>query len=246
MPFDFNNECFKSWGKLKQELISAPIISASNWTQPFEIMCDVSDFAIGAVLGQCVDNRQHVIYYSSRTLNDAQQNYTTTEKEFLAVVFALEKFRPYLLGSKTVIFTDHSTLKYLMTKKDAKARLIRWILLLQEFDLEIRDKRGIENVVADHLSRIPNAPTIQAPINEDFPDEHILAILKEPWYADIVNYLAIGQLPADWTKQDQYRFFAQVRYFFWEEPYLFKYCPDQIIRRCIPCLLYTSPSPRDS
>ena len=87
-----------------------------------------------------------------------------TEKEFLAIVFALEKFRPYLLGSKTVIFTDHSALKYLMTKKEAKARLIRW--------MKIRDKRGIENVIADHLSRIPNAPIIQAPINEDFPDGH--------------------------------------------------------------------------
>ena len=84
-----------------------------------------------------------------------------------------------------------------MTKKEARARLIRWILFLQEFDLKIWDKRGIENVVVDHLSRISNAPTIQAPINEDFPDEHILAILKEPWYADIVNYLATGQLPAD-------------------------------------------------
>ena len=130
----------------------------------------------------------------------------------MAVVFALEKFRPYLLGSKMVIFTDHSALKYLMAKKEAKARLIRWILLLQEFDLEIWDKRGIKNVVADHLSQIPNAPIIQVPINKDFPDEHILAILKEPWYADIVNYLATGQLPADWTKQDQCRFFAQVRY----------------------------------
>ena len=83
-------------------------------------MCDASDFAIGAVLGQRIDNKQHVIYYSSRTLNDAQLNYTTTEKEFLAVVFALEKFRPYLLGSKTTIFTDHSALRYLMMKKDAK------------------------------------------------------------------------------------------------------------------------------
>ena len=114
VPFDFNDECFKSWGKLKQELISAPIISAPNWAQPFEIMCDASDFAIGAVLGQRIDNRQHVIYYSSRTLNDVQRNYTTTEKEFLAIVFALEKFRPYLLGSKMVIFTDLSALKYLM------------------------------------------------------------------------------------------------------------------------------------
>jgi len=116
VPFDFNDECFKSWGKLKQELISAPIISAPNWAQPFEIMCDAFDFAIGVVLGQCINNRQHVIYYLSRTLNDAQQNYTMTEKEFLAVVFALEKFRPYLLGSKTVIFTDHSALKYLIVK----------------------------------------------------------------------------------------------------------------------------------
>jgi len=89
-------------------------------------------------------------------------------------------------------------------------------------------------VVADHLSRIPNVPKIQTPINEDFPDEHILTIFKEPWYADIVNYLATGQLPADWTKKDQCHFFTQVRYFFWEESYLFKYCPDQIIRRCIP------------
>ena len=159
-------------------------------------MCDASDFAIGVVLGQRIDNRQHVIYYSSRTLNDAQQNYRTMEKEFLVVVFALEKFQPYLLGSRTVIFTDHSALKYLMTKKEAKTQLIRWILMLQEFDLKIRDKRGIENVVADHLSRILNAPIIQAPINEDFPDEHILAIFKEPWYTDIVNYLATGQLRA--------------------------------------------------
>ena len=88
-------------------------------------------------------------------------------------------------------------------------------------------------MVADHLSRIPNAPLIQAPINEDFSDEHILAIFKKPWYADIVNYLATRQIPAEWIKQDQCRFFAQVRYFFWEEPYLFKYCPDKIIRRCI-------------
>jgi len=87
-------------------------------------MCDALDLAIGAVLGQRIDNRQHVIYYSSRTLNDTQQNYTTTEKEFLAVVFVLEKFRPYLLGSKITVFTDHSALRYLMMKKDAKARLI--------------------------------------------------------------------------------------------------------------------------
>jgi len=184
------------------------------------------------VLGQRIDNRQIMTYYASRTLNDAQQNYTMTEKEFLIVVFTLENFCPYLLGSKTTVFTDHSALRYLMIKKDAKARLIRWILLLQEFDHKIWDKKGVENVAVDHLSRILNAP-IETSINENFPNEHILAMCKEPWYVDIVNYPTIGQTPSDWTSQDRYHFFTQVRFFFWEELYLFKYCHDQIVRKSI-------------
>ena len=104
---------------------------APNWQLPFEVMCDASDLAIGAVLRQREDGKPYVVYYASKTLNEAQRNYTTTEKELLAVVYVLEKFHAYLVGSTIIIFTDHSALKYLLTKKNAKARLIRWVLLLQ-------------------------------------------------------------------------------------------------------------------
>jgi len=116
MPFHFDKECLKAWEKLKHELVPAPIILAPYWTRPFEVMCDAFDYATGAVLRHCIDNKQHVIYYASRTLNEAQLYYTIIEKKFLAAVFALEKFRQYLLRSKTTIFTNHSTLRYLMQK----------------------------------------------------------------------------------------------------------------------------------
>ena len=103
-------------------------------------MCDTSDYAARAILGQRVDKLPNVMYYMSKTLNDAQLNYSTTEKELLAVVFALDKFRSYLLGSKVIIYSNHVALKYLFSKKDAKSRLIWWILLLQEFDIEIWDQ----------------------------------------------------------------------------------------------------------
>ncbi|GJT12804.1 reverse transcriptase domain-containing protein [Tanacetum coccineum] len=172
-------------------------------------------------------------------MNKVQENYTTTEKELLAVIFAFDKFRQYLVLSKTIVFTDHSALRYLFTKQDAKPRLIRWILLLQEFDIEIRDKKGVENLAADHLSQLENpdlGKLTKAEIRDLFPEERLMAVSdknNEPWYADYTNYLAIRVLPFRSTRQEKQKFFSDLRHYFWGEPFLFKQCADPIIRRCI-------------
>ncbi|GJV87392.1 reverse transcriptase domain-containing protein [Tanacetum coccineum] len=157
-----------------------PIIISPDWNVPFEFMCDASDFAVGAVLGQRIDGKFKPIYYASKTLNNAQEHYTTIEKEFLVVVFTFDKFYPYLILSKTVVYTDHSALKYLFSKQDAKPRLIRWVLLLQGFDIEIKDKKVAKNIASDLLSRLEN-PDLGAfteeEIADEFPDEHLM-ILK--------------------------------------------------------------------
>ena len=105
---------------LKKALISAPIIQPPDWKLLFEIMCDASDYAVGAVLGQTKDKKHHAIAYAKKTLTGGQLNYATMEKDLLAVFFAIDKFRSYLVGAKIVVYTDHAALKYLLTKKDAK------------------------------------------------------------------------------------------------------------------------------
>ena len=152
--FDFDESCRIAFEEIKSRLVSTPIMLTPEWRNEFKIMCDASDYAMGAVLGQRTEKIFKAIYYASKTFNEAQENYSTIEKEMLAMVFACEKFRPYILGSHVVIHTNHAAIKYLMEKKDVKPRLIRWVLLLQEFDLEIKDKKGSDNVIADHFSRL--------------------------------------------------------------------------------------------
>ena len=176
-----------------------------------------------------------MIYYASKTLDSAQANYTSTEKEFLVVVFALEKFRSYIVGSPVTIFTDHAALKYLLSKQGTKPRFTRWNLLCQEFNLTIKDKKGVENVVADHLSRlVPESISHGLPISDSFPDEQLFALVHCPWYADIVNYLVTGQIPPKWTSQQKMKFLADIKKYYFDDLYLFKYYPDQLMRRCVP------------
>ena len=132
-----------------------------------------------------------------------------------------------MVGSNIIVFTDHSALKYLLTKQNAKARLIGWVLLVQEFNLQIRDKKGVENVVIDHLSRLTIAHNTHNPlINDEFPEESLLLVEEAPWYAHIANYFATGELLVDWKAQDRKFFFAKIHSYYWEEPFLYKYCAD--------------------
>ncbi|GJX37135.1 reverse transcriptase domain-containing protein [Tanacetum coccineum] len=156
----------------------------------------------------------------------------------LAVVYAFEKFRPYLVLSKIIVYTDHSALKCLMNKQDAKPRLLRWVLLLQEFDITIRDKKGSENLAANHLSRLenPHKDVLEnKDINEHVPLETLGVISSEstPWFADYTNYHAGNFIITGMSTQQKRKFFKDVKHYFWDDPYLFCTCADQIIRRCV-------------
>ncbi|GJW22088.1 reverse transcriptase domain-containing protein [Tanacetum coccineum] len=161
-PFFFSKECIESFNTLKRKLTEAPILIAPDWDLPFELMCDASDFAIGAVLGQRKNKHFQPIHYASKTMTEAQAHYTTTEKELLAVVYAFEKFRSYLVLSKSIVYTDHSAIKYLFAKKDAKARLMRLENPLQnEFEnKEITETFPLETLGLEYVFVIVEYPMI--------------------------------------------------------------------------------------
>jgi hypothetical protein len=162
-------------------------------------------------------------------LTGTQLNYATTEKELLVVVFAIEKFRSYLVGAKVIVYTDHAALKYLFTKKDAKSCLIRWILLLQEFDHKIRDKKGVVNSVVDHLSRLQFEESIELPINDYLKDDTLLKVsTTDPWYVNIVNYIVAGYIPPGANKK---KIIRDSRVHLWDDPYLYRVCADGLLRR---------------
>nr|GEV51186.1 reverse transcriptase domain-containing protein [Tanacetum cinerariifolium] len=206
-PFVFFKVCVDAFDTLKKKLTEAPILVVPDWNLPFKLMCDASDFAIGTVLGQRKTKHFQPIHYASKTMTEAQIHYTTTEKEMLVVVYAFEKFRPYLVLSKSIVYTDHSTIKYLLNKQDAKPRL--------------------KNPHKDVLEN--------KDINENFPLETLggLSSGSTPWFADIANFHARTFIKKGLTSQQNKKFFKDVKYYFWDDPYPFRICTDQIIHRCV-------------
>nr|GEV56867.1 reverse transcriptase domain-containing protein [Tanacetum cinerariifolium] len=237
-PFVFSKDCIDAFETFKKKLTEARILVVPDWNLPFELMCDASDFVIGAVLGQRKTKYFQPIHYASKIMIEAQIHYTTTEKGMLVVVYAFEKFRPYFVLSKSIVYTDHSALKYLLSKQDAKSRLLRWVLLLQEFDIIIRDKKGTENLAVDNLSRLEN-PHKDVLENKDITENFSLETLGKissgstPWFAKFANYHAGNFIVKGMSSQQKKKFFKDVKHYFWDDPYLFKICVDQVIRRCV-------------
>ncbi|GJV33766.1 reverse transcriptase domain-containing protein [Tanacetum coccineum] len=210
-PFIFSDDCIQAFQTLKKKLTEAPILIAPDWDLPFELICDASDFAIGAVLGQRYEKHFRPIHYASKTINKAESYYTTTEKEMLAVVYAFEKFRSYLILKKSVVYTDHSALKYLFAKKIPR-----------------RDcsENPYENVLDPKK------------VNEKFPLETLNMVTSRsdsstPWFANYANYHTGNFIVKGMSSQQKNKFFKDVKHYFWDDPYLFKICADQMIQRCV-------------
>nr|GFA06881.1 reverse transcriptase domain-containing protein [Tanacetum cinerariifolium] len=235
--FLFSKECVEAFQTLKRKLTEAPILIAPDWDFPFELMCDASDFAIGAVLGKCQEKNFRPIHYARKIITEAESNYTKTEKEMLAVVYTFEKFHSYLIMNKSIVCTDHFALKYLFSKKDSKARLFHWVLLLQEFTFKVIDTIGAENLAAYHLSRLENPHQNvrdTKEINESFPLETLNMVSSRgksitPWFVNFANYHAGNFIIKGISSQQKNKFFKDVKHYFWDDPFLSKICADQVI-----------------
>ncbi|GJS22920.1 reverse transcriptase domain-containing protein [Tanacetum coccineum] len=228
--------------KSHKRAIAWKLSDIKDWDLPFELMCDASDFAIGAFLGQRHEKHFRPIHYASKTMNEAESHYTTTEKEMLVVVYAFEKFLSYLVLNKSIVYTDHSALKYLFAKKDSKARLLPWVTPLQEFDFNLivtQKERRISGRTSLPIRKNRMKKVLDPKeVNEKFPLETLNMVtsrgdLSTPWFADYVNYHAENFITKGMSSQQKNKFFKDVKHYFWDDPYLFKICADQMIRRCV-------------
>ena len=229
-----SKSCQEALDILKNKLTTALILQGPNWALPFHIHADASHKAIGTTLGQEEEKFPYAIYFINKNLSKAELNYTVTEKELLAVVHSLNKFRHYITYYQTFVHTDHVAIKYLMNKPDVNARIIRWFLLLQQFDLTIVDKSGKENFVAEFLSKM-NLPTgEEGMVDDQLPNENLCVIsVLSPWFADIANYLVSAQFPPNLPSKEKRKIVRKSAPFTWIGGNVFKLGPDQILRRCV-------------
>ncbi|MCO5560567.1 hypothetical protein L7F22_014182 [Adiantum nelumboides] len=195
VAFEWTNECIESFEKLRKALIDAPILRAPDWNKVFHVHIDASNFAIGCVLAQPGEhNMDFPVSYASRQLNSAEKNYTTTEREGLGMVYAVKKYRHYLLANKFVFFTDHQALLYLVNKPRNTGRIVRWFPILLEFDFTVVVKKGITHQRADHLSRLTNGE-LPIGVQDDLPDAYLFNVEMVPkWSKDVVPFLTMGTL----------------------------------------------------
>ena len=225
--FIWTDNCHKALDALKGKMVTAPILRGPNWALPFHIHTDALNKAIGAALGQVEEKLPYAIYFVSKNLSKGELNYTVTEKELLAVVHFLNKFRHYIIGYQTFVHTDHAAIKYLMNKLDVNARIIRWLLLLQQFDLTIVDKPGKENIVADFLARLDMLAGEEGMVDDHMPDEHLFAIsILFPWFADIEKYLVSAQFPPHLSSKEKSKIVRKSTPFTWSGGNLFKLGPN--------------------
>jgi hypothetical protein len=198
--YEWTPECQKALDTLKEKLVTTPILVFPDWSKLFHVHVDASSIALGAFfLHNREGNIDHPIYFSSRKLSDAKNNYTTTKHEGLAMVYALHKFHHYLLGSAFKFFTDHSVLKYLVNKLVLGGQIFHWLFLFQEFDFEVVVKSGKYNVGPDHLSWIETGEAAKS-LDDELPDAQLFWVEVVPdQLAKIVEFLMTGQAPTRYT-----------------------------------------------
>ena len=216
VPFMWTQECQNTFDIWKCKLKRVPCLISPNWDLPFHIYCDASNFAVGSALCQPFgdEKKDRPIAFASRQLTGAERNYSTTEREALAMVFSIKKYRHYLLLSKVVFYVDHISLRYIVNKPDLSGRIARWVLLLQEFDYEVVYKPGRMHLQADHLSRISEEVSMGEGIDDEFPDAALFAVSSVPiWYNHIAEFLSTQTMPEILSKIERRNVRIESRHF---------------------------------
>ena len=233
--FVWTEDCQRAFEELRVKLSTYPVLRPPDWGKPFHVFCDASNVAVGSALCQATGKKEkdQPVAYASKQLTPAERNYSTTERECLAMVFSVKKFRHYLICNPVVFFVDHMAIKYLVNKAEPSSRLARWVLLLEEFDYTVEYKPGKMHLQADHLSRLSEEMGT-SPLDDKFIDENLFLVTSSTdWYASIVEFLTTRRLPAEWTKDERRKVGVNSRHFAVICNRLFRKGADGILRRCV-------------